>query len=73
MGQQDSSPSKLKVKIYAYDLNSNEAIRQHTIDLNSDLAQEWLRRFTVWAVLNKKSVEIINVRDDEPAVRNEVS
>jgi hypothetical protein len=56
---------KLMVRVLVYEVDSDEAIRDRVLDFNDHNMRYWVTKTVVWATLNHKSIEIINVLDDK--------
>jgi hypothetical protein len=56
---------KILIRLNVYEVGKDEAIRDHVIDISSHRNREWVTKLILWAAQNKKSIEIINIKDDK--------
>lgn len=63
----DEKPRRplLYVRVFVHDIKSGETIREHKINYNDPSRRRWLAKLCVWAWYNGKSVETLNIKDDE--------
>lgn len=58
--------SPLNLKVYVFETEGDDKpIREYTMDYNGPGKRNWLQKIMMWALLNNKSVEIINTIDDK--------
>lgn len=53
------------IRIICYDLATEAVVWEKETDLNEMDNRDWLFRTMVWAMTNKKSIEVFNLLDDE--------
>lgn len=52
------------LKMVIWDLETDTIIREHEVNYSNANAKAWMEKTLVWALKNKKSVELISLRDD---------
>lgn len=52
------------VRIVVWEVKADKIIRDFKVNLAASDKHRWLTRIVIWAMLNGKSVEIININDD---------
>lgn len=57
-------PKPLLVRLFVFDLATGEAIRQHDFNYMDQEAKRQINKINLWALNNHKSVELMNVADD---------
>jgi hypothetical protein len=55
----------INIRVLAYDLDDEDnPVRNRVIDFRDRGHREWFQQFLMWAMTNKKAVEIVNVKDE---------
>lgn len=54
----------LMLKVLIFDIEQDKQIREHIIDFANREKRKWLSSVVVWATLNRKLVEVVNMEDD---------
>ncbi len=54
----------LFVKVYVFDCDTENQIRDLKVDLSNGEKKDWLFDLVLWATLNGKAVEIVNCKND---------
>lgn len=55
----------LMIKVLVFDIATGEQVRELIIDIKDREKRKWLPNLVIWATVNNKSVEMINIEDDK--------
>ena len=54
----------LRLKVLVFEIGSDVQIREHDVDFDKKENRLWLCNLIVWATMNRKEVQIYNIKDD---------
>lgn len=66
----DIKPKRIPLilRIRVCEIDTDKLVRTYHINFNRPDKKDWLHKTLVWAAMNKKYVEIINVVDDNEEI-----
>lgn len=65
MADEQKKYPPLPARALVRDVGSDQVIREFDFDYNSRVRRIWLFKTIVWALCNKKSIELIAIADDK--------
>lgn len=57
--------NNLTVKVIIYDTKTDEQENEYIRNIDSADRRKWLLSTVMWAIMNAKAIEIINVKDEK--------
>lgn len=57
--------TNINVKVIIFDAKTEQVEREWTKNIDAPDRRQWLLKTTIWAVMNGKAIEIVNIEDDK--------
>lgn len=65
MPEVKAKDQELLIRVLVYEIDQENPVRDRVVDFNDHNMRHWLTNTTVWAMLNHKTIEIVNIKDDK--------